>query len=178
MRELSFRYCSLNVHNGVETGRRDDLISFCYMLTEFIRGRLPWSPFTEKQAVKKLKEDVSATELMHECPVEMGRILRYVNTLSYEEKPDYPKLRCLLERVMKQKGYQFSDPYDWMEGGRFSQFTCIAEPADAERRHSDKGAMEMDSNADADSQRTGEIRPETRGNTDADRAMPSTPKRY
>jgi len=45
------RYASLNAHNGIELGRRDDLWSLFYTLVEFLRGKLPWRK--EKDRVRR-----------------------------------------------------------------------------------------------------------------------------
>ena len=37
----SINYVSVNIHNGTNPSRRDDLISFCYMMFKFITGNLP-----------------------------------------------------------------------------------------------------------------------------------------
>lgn len=38
----TLRYCSINMHNGVENSRRDDIESLSYLLVYLHKGTLPW----------------------------------------------------------------------------------------------------------------------------------------
>ena len=36
------RYASLNSHIGIETSRRDDMVSLVFVMVELMKGSLPW----------------------------------------------------------------------------------------------------------------------------------------
>ncbi|KAA6317808.1 MAG: putative protein serine/threonine kinase, partial [Streblomastix strix] len=60
-------YTSLNVHNLVELGRNDDLISLLYILVEFYNGMLPWSDVDELK-IQALKEYFHGRKLLERLP--------------------------------------------------------------------------------------------------------------
>lgn len=100
-------YASLSSHRRQELGPKDDLWSWFYLVMDFMRGELPWATDAQKknrQTVLTLKEYYT-----EKCPsllVEgligashLVAIMKYLQSLKYEDEPDYDLLRQKLKRV-------------------------------------------------------------------------------
>uniref|UniRef100_A0A0K0D5X3 non-specific serine/threonine protein kinase n=1 Tax=Angiostrongylus cantonensis TaxID=6313 RepID=A0A0K0D5X3_ANGCA len=74
----TLRYCSPNVHERKEQGRRDDLWSLYYVLIELHCG-LPWQTIRDKQKVELVKMNISDKDLVLNFP---GQILSYIIYIS------------------------------------------------------------------------------------------------
>ena len=103
----TLRYCSLNMHLGIENTRRDDLESLCYVLLFFLKGKLPWQNIkAEVEAkfdmVKKLKLSMKIADLCADVDEGFKDILTYVRNLGFAEYPDYEKIRGILKGIMKR----------------------------------------------------------------------------
>ncbi|VDM58045.1 unnamed protein product [Angiostrongylus costaricensis] len=75
----TLRYCSPNVHEKKEQGRRDDLWSLYYVLIELHCG-LPWQTIRDKQKVEMVKMNISDKDLVLNFP---GQILFYILYISF-----------------------------------------------------------------------------------------------
>lgn len=68
------RYASVNAHKGYEQSRRDDLISFIYLLIYFSKGYLPWQNLNipdkhEKfKKIHEIKATIEAKDLCKDTP--------------------------------------------------------------------------------------------------------------
>jgi len=107
------RYTSINVHNGIEPSRRDDLESIGYMLVYFIKGRLPWQGIKKNNKkdmharIGKIKQETSLEILTEGLPLCFAKYLEYTRKLEFEEEPDYKYLKNLFIKDMPQnKGYE------------------------------------------------------------------------
>jgi serine/threonine protein kinase len=101
----TLRYMSVYTNIGIESSRRDDLISLGYVLIYLIKGELPWQNVViedknEKIAeVGKIKKLTKLRDICGDLPENMYKYLKYCYKLKFEEKPDYEKCRMFLENL-------------------------------------------------------------------------------
>ena len=94
-------------------GRHDDLWSLFYMLVEFITGQLPWRKMKEKEQVGNLKETYDHELFLRQLPIEFQNFLLHLQSLDYNDIPDYAMLKGLVLECLDQNGVNNTDPYDW-----------------------------------------------------------------
>ena len=101
-------YSSPNVVKGIESSRRDDLISLGYMLIYLYKRNLPWeSNFLNLNKEKyyqliKLKETNGFKKLFKNIPDELAEYINYSRKLKFEEKPNYDYLRSLFTKIISK----------------------------------------------------------------------------
>ena len=104
----TIKYASLNIHNGIEYSRRDDIISLCYSFISLYGITLPWNDFCEKlkhdkfpeeylEQIKNLKTSLS---WLYDIPGEFITILLYCKNLNFLDKPNYYYIINLLENLL------------------------------------------------------------------------------
>ena len=113
----TIKYSSINVHNGIEPSRRDDLESLCYTFMSLYGKELMWANVceelkpidetdeTDEQKKKKLVcEKIKALKLddalFSDLPDEFLTIVFYVRNLSFEETPNYKYIINVLHNVV------------------------------------------------------------------------------
>ncbi|VDO42049.1 unnamed protein product [Haemonchus placei] len=64
----TLRYCSPNVHEKKEQGRRDDLWSLFYVLIE-LHCKLPWQSIRDRSKVETMKMNISDKHLVQNFPL-------------------------------------------------------------------------------------------------------------
>lgn len=100
-------YASLSSHRRQELGPKDDLWSWFYLVMDLMRGELPWAADAQqknRQTVLCLKEfytEKSPGLLVEGLPgaIHLLGILKYLQSLKYEDVPDYELLRSKLMKV-------------------------------------------------------------------------------
>ena len=110
----TFNYASVNSHMGFQQSRRDDLESYCYVLSYFFQGDLPWkinNPRQNEIAIRKMKFSVRAQDLFGKELI-LGKIFTYVKSLKFEQKPDYAYILHLLYEY-KKKIPSFENSLNW-----------------------------------------------------------------
>ncbi|PIC54629.1 hypothetical protein B9Z55_003803 [Caenorhabditis nigoni] len=106
------RYCSVAMHDRYEQGRVDDLWSLVYMLAE-LRCQLPWEDVDKKDDIGNMKRVCPDSDLFAKSPVQMLEFVKIVRNTQFYHRPEYDKLYKLLEEVMINAGYKWSDLYHW-----------------------------------------------------------------
>jgi len=101
------KYSSLNVHNGIEASRRDDMESLCYSFIITFGKELPWSKENNENPnslqelyakIKKYKED--SLKWLYDIPSEFLTMLLYCRKLEFAEKPNYNYIRGLFVNLL------------------------------------------------------------------------------
>jgi casein kinase I family protein HRR25 len=82
-------FVSVNVHNGVEPSRRDDLISVAYIILYLVNGGLPWQTKREMKEIKMQKQCILQWS---KTPSKLIEYLTYCENLKFDERPDYEYL--------------------------------------------------------------------------------------
>ncbi|OMJ68085.1 hypothetical protein SteCoe_34565 [Stentor coeruleus] len=95
-------YASLNTHLGIQQSRRDDLESFCYILSYLLYGKLPWIPNDkikyDEKSIKKIKTTVAPSNLF--ASSSLVQFFIYVKSLTFEKNPDYQYLFDLISQAL------------------------------------------------------------------------------
>jgi hypothetical protein len=100
-------YASLSSHRRQELGPKDDLWSWFYLVMDFLRGELPWAADAQlknRQTVLSLKEHYTEKNpnlLVEGLPgaTQLLEMMEYLQSLKYEDFPDYAKIRKQLQAV-------------------------------------------------------------------------------
>lgn len=116
----TIKYSSINVHNGIEPSRRDDLESLCYTFLSLYGKELMWvnvceelkrideidetdeteEPNKKKQVCEKIKTLKLDDALFSDLSDEFLTIVFYIRNLSFEEKPNYKYIINVLKNVI------------------------------------------------------------------------------
>jgi len=80
-------FVSVNVHNGLEPSRRDDLESAAYMMIYFQLGQLDWmNPVVDLDKMREMKINIHQNKNIHPSIL---IFLDYCRKLKFDETPDY-----------------------------------------------------------------------------------------
>lgn len=103
------KYISINIHNGIEPSRRDDLISIGYIYLYLYYGNLPWNTIPNRSNMYVLNEESmhilngrnvyikekKEWDNLTEYAINSGcdKYIDYCYNLKYTEKPNYTILK-------------------------------------------------------------------------------------
>ncbi|OHT04415.1 CK1 family protein kinase [Tritrichomonas foetus] len=122
----TYRFASLNAHEETELSRRDDLFSWFYSMVELADGRLPWPPSDGKKITIQIKKEIAPEELSRMLTPEFVEIYKMINSLKYEDEPDYNGIVKLLQTAIKNQNFT-QHKYDWelFNGSQLASITAI-----------------------------------------------------
>ena len=101
----TLRYISKYVHIGNEPSRRDDIISFIYILIYLLNSFLPWQglSYTDQNkkinTIYKMKQNLMNEEFCEIIPDKILTMLEYAEKLNYDEEPNYDYLTFLIKTI-------------------------------------------------------------------------------
>jgi serine/threonine protein kinase len=105
-------FASINSHQGLELGRRDDLESLAYVSFYFLWGFLPWQGLGEEEMLES-KRAISTCDLFHELPMEFRAFLEHCRSLSFEGKPNYDHFLTVFDNLLSTEVSQSGTAFDW-----------------------------------------------------------------
>ncbi|KAH9010128.1 kinase-like domain-containing protein [Lactarius hengduanensis] len=98
-------FTSINSHLGRTQSRRDDLESLVYSIVYLCRGCLPWQNIVkgsvEKYAASVLEKKIASSKtLCQGLPAPFVAFTQHIQSLGFNEKPQYDNLHTLLMQCM------------------------------------------------------------------------------
>ena len=112
-------YCARNAHRGYEQSRRDDIESIGYVLMYFLLGSLPWQGLKIKQGedqfqkIAEKKYNTPFEELCKGQPNEFLMYFKHVDSLEFEEEPNYDFLIGLFQEMINKYCNNCYYDFDW-----------------------------------------------------------------
>ncbi|CAP35600.1 Protein CBG18079 [Caenorhabditis briggsae] len=115
------RYAPLNSMLELDTGRKDDIESWLYMVVEWTSGGLPWRKLkaSDRDKVLRFKKELRSKDeiiedMYYNCPrKEFHRILKYTDSLDFYSQPDYQFVYFCIQHAATANKIKDADPIDW-----------------------------------------------------------------
>lgn len=170
------RYASINSHLCKDLGRRDDLWSLLYVLIEFAKGYLPWRKIKDKDQIGEMKMQFNNADLVADLPVEFLLFMQHLQSLKYEDKPDYSYIQNLFNELYRKIGADENTLFDWeiplvtvndkvsiKNSGNIQSLTSsLSQYSNADKRSFAKETESVKSSKDKDSNRDSSNQPKQR----------------
>ena len=102
----TIKYSSVNIIKGIESSRRDDLISLGYVLIFLYKRNLPWRmhfrDLKNKQYLELIhsKETNDDKKLFEGIPKDFEEYILYTQKLKFEEDPNYEYMKGLFKNIL------------------------------------------------------------------------------
>ena len=93
-------FVSINVHDGCEPSRRDDLESVVYIILYLTREKLEWSDYSIQGDYRNMNNKVRGEKMRiimdERTPEKIKRYFEYCRGLRFDEEPNYNLIFDLL----------------------------------------------------------------------------------
>ena len=104
-------YASPNAHMHQDLSRRDDMISWFYLLLDILTGKLPWKKMTSKTDILHAKRRLNIEEICAPIAPELITIWNTMSNMAFTDRPQYEKIAKLMNDVINRTGSKKT--YDW-----------------------------------------------------------------
>jgi serine/threonine protein kinase len=94
---------SIHIHHGLVPGRRDDLLSWFYLLVELLYETLPWSPIHKRRDVIAKKLAFRQSHEFQTLPIPLYDIWTYLEGLEVTDWPNYEDILSPIDRCFLKK---------------------------------------------------------------------------
>ena len=96
-------FISLNVHDGIEPSRRDDLESIVYILLYLFESTLPWNELSTyydeyKNVGLKIKHAKAKVMESERVPIPLREMWIYCRNLRFDESPNYQTIYDIMKK--------------------------------------------------------------------------------
>lgn len=106
---------------SLDLSPRDDLESLALVALFLLRGNLPWNPrprledlLRSQEIIRLIKLNYPGPALCDGFPQEFSKLLTYSRSLTFEQRPDYVRLRLSLATLAERMGCSAdSGSLDW-----------------------------------------------------------------
>jgi tau tubulin kinase len=111
----TLRYASVQMHRGLDAGRRDDLASLLYILAEQLLGRLPWRRLTDKPTVLDHKAEFAQSSAVWgpRTSPPLLALFQHLHGLAFPDQPDYAALKTAFRDQIHGLRLPPDAPFDW-----------------------------------------------------------------
>ena len=106
-------YASIHAHLYEDLSRRDDLISWFYLLIDLINGTLPWKNFETRPQILHCKRQTKMSTVIPADLPQLIEIWDHISGLGFEDVPDYGFIHQQLDAVCRDHNIRIDDEFDW-----------------------------------------------------------------
>lgn len=116
----SMRYMSKYTHRGIESSCRDDLYSFCYMVSYMSQGILPWTDKLVNNELHENKHNLLYTAKTSNTNIQIcsgithiglrqavTKCLNHIDILQFSDKPDYHLIKHWFDDLSNRTSQKF-----------------------------------------------------------------------